>query len=203
EEYYTKKAKKEGYPARSVYKLKEIDETFGVIKEGDLVLDLGSAPGSWLSYISKKAGKVYGIDENETEIGGDNIVFIRKDINDESVLDMIRGLKFDSVVADLSPKTTGIRFLDSGLSLELSERAFFIAKKVLKEGGDFVCKIFESQESSDFIKSIGPSFKMIKRFRPKAVLRKSKEFYIVAKGFKKSKLTLGDCSESSFCVKVK
>jgi 23S rRNA (uridine2552-2'-O)-methyltransferase len=188
EEFYTKKAKEEGYPARSVYKLLQIDEEFGIIRKGDSVLDLGSAPGSWLLYVSKKIGKkgrVFGIDKEEIKIPGrDNIVFIKKSIEDEDIRDVLREEKFDSVIADLSPKTTGIKSVDSGRSLELTKRAFFIAKNVLKKRGNFVCKIFEGGEADIFLKKISARFRLFKRYRPKAVSRGSKEFYIVAKTFK-------------------
>jgi len=192
EEFYTIKARKEGYPARSVYKLLQIDEEFGIIKRGDNVLDLGSAPGSWLLYVSEKVdskGKVLGIDIEEIKIPKkDNIVFIKKSIGDEDIIeDIIKflgGRKFDSVIADLSPKTTGIKSVDSGRSLELTKRAFFIAKNVLKKRGSFVCKIFEGGEADIFLKKISSHFRMFKRYRPKAVFKGSKEFYIVAKIFK-------------------
>jgi len=137
EEFYTKKSKEEGYPARSVYKLKEIDETFNLFKKGHRILDLGSAPGSWLLYLSEKAGFVLGIDEQEITPKRKNIFFIKKSILDEDILEALGQEKFDSVLADLSPKTTGIKSLDSGLSLELCQRAFFIAQKVLRPKGNF------------------------------------------------------------------
>lgn len=188
EEFYTKKAKEEGYPARSVYKLLEIDKEFGIIKREDSVLDLGSAPGSWLLYISEavgKKGRVFGVDIGEIKISKkENIIFINKNIEDEDIIEFFEDVKFDSVIADLSPKTTGIKSVDSGRSLELTKRAFFIAKGLLKKRGNFVCKIFEGGEADIFLKKISVNFRLFKRYRPKAVSRGSKEFYIVAKGFK-------------------
>jgi 23S rRNA (uridine2552-2'-O)-methyltransferase len=186
-EFFTEKAQKEGYPARSVYKLKQIDRDFGIINKGDSVLDLGSAPGSWLMYLSEKVGSnglVIGADIEELDIDlKENIVFLQKSIEDESFFEAVKDRKFNSVVADLSPKTTGVKLIDSGLSLELAERAFYVATKTLKPNGNFVCKLFESHEVDAFIKEIGKYFKMVKRFRPRAVISQSKEFYIVAKGF--------------------
>lgn len=187
EEFFTEKAQKEGYPARSVYKLKQIDRDFGIINKGDTVLDLGSAPGSWLMYLSEKVeekGLVIGVDIEEIDIvPKENILFLQKSIEDEGFLNAVKDRKFNSVVADLSPKTTGIKLIDCGISLELAERAFYIASKTLKPGGNFVCKLFEGGEIDDFIKKLEKHFKIIKRFRPRAVIKQSKEFYIVAMGW--------------------
>jgi len=185
-EFYTILAKKDGYPARSVYKLKEIDEKYKIFKKGDRVLDLGCSPGSWLLYISQKVGKqgkVIGIDLEEIKIPQKaNIVFIKKsvfDLKESSFKD-----KFEAVVSDLSPKTSGVEFLDAAKSLELAERSFEIAKSVLLPYGNFVCKLFENESSNEFFKKVENCFDFAKRFRPKAVIKKSKEFYIIGKGFR-------------------
>ncbi|HUW72106.1 MAG TPA: RlmE family RNA methyltransferase [Candidatus Humimicrobiaceae bacterium] len=179
-------AKKEGYPARSVYKLKEIDKKYKIIKKGSRVLDLGCAPGSWLLYISRKVGsegKVIGVDIQEIKIPQkSNITFIKKNIFDLKESDFED--KFEVVVSDLSPKTSGVKFLDAGKSLELTEKSFEIAKLFLLPGGDFICKIFESESSDEFFKKVKNYFDFSKRFRPNAVIRRSKEFYIIGKEFK-------------------
>ncbi len=207
EEFYTTLAKKEGYPARSVYKLKEIDEKYKIIKKGNRVLDLGSAPGSWLLYISQKVGdkgKVIGIDVEETKIPQKaNIVFIKRSVFDlerpevdeakassppsPAAADLVFKDKFDTVVSDLSPSTSGVKFLDSGKSLELAEKSFEIAKSVLLPGGNFVCKIFENELSCEFLKKVKNCFDFAKRFKPRAVIKKSREFYIIGKGFRNPK----------------
>ena len=188
---YTKQAKAEGYPARSIYKLKEIDETFKLLKKGQRVLDLGCAPGSWLMYIAQRVGeqgKVIGIDTNQIKIVLPKNCFFKQ----ESIFDfgttyddrhMLSQKKFNVVVSDVAPKTTGMKEKDAGESLALCQRAFEIAENVLLENGAFVCKIFESQESNDFLKEIKNSFKAVKRYKPKASLKHSKEFFIVATGF--------------------
>ena len=185
-EFYTTLAKKEGYPARSIYKLKEIDEKYKIIKKGDRVLDLGSSPGSWLLYISQKVGdkgKVTGVDIEEIKIPQKaNIAFIKKGVFDLKESDLRD--KVEVVVSDLSPKTSGIKFLDSGKSLELAEKSFEIAKSVLLPGGNFVCKIFESEENEGFFKKVKKCFDFAKRFRPRAVIKKSREFYIIGRGFR-------------------
>lgn len=197
-EPYTALAKKEGYPARSVYKLKEIDEKYKIIKQGDRVLDLGCAPGSWLLYISQKVGdkgKAIGVDIEEIKIPPRaNIIFLKRNIFD---LKPARNAehsdaggesdfqnKFEAVVSDSSTKTSGVKSLDAGRSLELAEKSFEIAKLFLLPGGNFVCKIFENEFSEEFFKKVKNRFVFAKRFRPKAVIKKSKEFYIIGKGFR-------------------
>jgi len=186
EEFYTILARKEGYPARSVYKLKEIDKKYKIIREGDRVLDLGCAPGSWLLYISQKVGekgRVIGIDIGDIKIAPKpNILFIKKSIFDLNNPDF-KG-KYRVVVSDLSPKTAGVKFLDAGRALALAKMAFEIAKSVLLPGGNFICKIFEGESSGELFKEISKYFEFTKRFRPKAVIKESKEFYIIGKGFK-------------------
>ena len=186
EEFFTSLARKEGYPARSVYKLKEIDEKYKIIKKGDRILDLGSAPGSWLLYISKKVGdkgEVLGVDIEEIKITPKaNISFIKKSVFDLKESDFKN--KFKAVLSDLSPKTSGIKFLDAGRSLEMAEKSFEIAKSALLVGGNFVCKVFRNELSDEFFKKVENCFDFAKRFRPKAVIKKSKEFYIIGKGFR-------------------
>ncbi|MBU2540034.1 RlmE family RNA methyltransferase [Patescibacteria group bacterium] len=187
-EFYTRKAKKEGYPARSVYKLKEINDKLRVIRKNDVVLDLGCAPGSWIIYISDTVGpkgRVLGIDIEDIKIPPrNNISFIKKDILEitEDDLKAWQG-KCDALVADLAPKTTGVIWSDVGKSLELSEKAFEIAKIVLRRGGSFISKIFEGECVDEFVKEVEKHFEVLKRVRPMAVIKHSKEFYIVAKKF--------------------
>lgn len=192
EEFYTQQAHKENYPARSVYKLKEIDEKLKIIKKGDYVLDIGSAPGSWLLYVSRKIGergKVFGIDTHDLRIEKkDNMFFLKEDIKSFDFSNYFKDKKFDSVIADLSPKTIGVKSVDSAISLELAEMAFDISKKTLKKGGNFVCKVFESENTKNLLKEVSLHFKETKKFIPKAVVKRSREFYIIAKKFKKAAL---------------
>ncbi len=190
-EFYTRKAQEEGYPARSVYKLKEIVEKYRVIKKRDKVLDLGCSPGSWLIYISKivgEKGKVAGVDIEDIKTPvRNNITFVKKSVFDLRGQDLNNfSPQYNVVVSDLAPKTTGIKSVDDAKSLELAERAFEIAKSVLVSNGNFVCKIFEGEGVDEFFRKVSNDFKTAKRFRPKAVSRGSKEFYIIGIGFKKN-----------------
>jgi len=189
DEFFTKKAQKEGYPARSVYKLQEIDKKYRIFKKGDRVLDLGCAPGSWLLYISKKVGsrgRVIGVDIEDVKIKKrENMIFIKKDVMDLEDSDLKKSFEqFQVVVSDLAPSVSGIKSRDVGKSLELCEKALDLAKKVLSSKGVFICKIFEGESTNEFFQKVKNNFAFVKRFRPKAVLKRSKEVYIVARGFK-------------------
>ncbi|MDP3883067.1 MAG: RlmE family RNA methyltransferase [Candidatus Staskawiczbacteria bacterium] len=188
-EFYTELAKKENYPARSVYKLQEIDQKYKMFKNGDKVLDLGCAPGSWLLYVAQKVGEkgvVVGVDIDEIKIPEkSNIIFMKKSVFELAETDF--SYKFNAVISDMAPSTTGVVFVDSGKSLELSEQAFKTAKMFLKPGGNFVCKIFDSPEAIEFFQVIKDNFEIAKRLKPKAVTKNSKEFYIIGKNFKAKK----------------
>jgi len=136
-------------------------------------------------YISQKVGekgKAIGVDIEEIKIPQKaNIVFIKRSVFDLKESDFKD--KFEAVVSDLSSKTSGVKFLDAGKSLELAEKAFEIAKSVLLPGGNFVCKIFQSELSDEFFKKVKNCFDFAKKIRPKAVIKKSKEFYIIGRGF--------------------
>ncbi|MDO8524486.1 MAG: RlmE family RNA methyltransferase [bacterium] len=187
-DFFTQKAKEEGYPARSVYKLQEIDEKFKLFQKGFFVLDLGAAPGSWLLYIANKVsmtGKVVAMDILDLNIKPlNNTVFIKKDVLADDFFDgPLLNQSFNVVVSDMAPNTTGLLELDVANCLELTQKALEIAIKVLAKSGNFVCKIFEGPGTDNFVKEVKGHFQMIKRYRPRAVRRGSKEFYLIAKGF--------------------
>ncbi len=239
-DFYTQKAKNEGYPARSVYKLQEIDRKFNVFKESDSALDLGAAPGSWLLYISKKVGlkgRVIGVDIEDLKVNlPANSVFIKKNVFDDDFFDILircchpeassdepkdltrsvalsetKGLVestkeilrldasgrrlapsiFNVVVSDLAPRTSGLHEKDVADCLDLAQRAFEIACQALEVGGDFVCKIFEGTDVDEFVREVEKNFKIVKRYRPQAVRRGSREFYLIAKNYE-GEHTTGD-----------
>jgi 23S rRNA (uridine2552-2'-O)-methyltransferase len=185
DEFYTRMAHEEGYPARSVYKLKEMDEKFRLFRIGDKVLDLGCAPGSWMMYISEKignSGKVVGVDRSELKIPlKDNMQFVEQSVMDLKK-DDFAGMKFDLVVSDLAPQTTGIKISDEVRSVELCDVALDLAVALLLPDGNFVCKIFEGEMIRDFHDKIKARFKRFKIFKPKAVIKGSKEIYLLGFG---------------------
>jgi len=190
-DHYFKRAKQENYPARSVYKLQEMDKSFQLLRPGQKVLDLGASPGSWTLYAAKKVGdkgRVLGVDLNPANTSfPKQVTFLQEDVFDRSsefqaLLD--EWAPFDHVVSDMAPKTSGIKFKDQALSLELVEEAFALAKLVLVPGGCFVVKIFEGPDVHGFTQSLRPWFAKVKTFKPKSSRSESKEIFIVGKGFK-------------------
>lgn len=183
-DYFYYKAKKEKYPARSVYKLEEIDKKYHIIKNGHKVLDLGASPGSWTKYCSAKVGEkglVVGIDKEKPKLDlPGNTVFIQEDIFKLDI-EKVKELspQFDVVLSDLAPSTTGTREVDQARSIELVRQAFNIARQVLKENGNFVCKVFQGPDVKNFIDDIRPRFDWIKTAKPMGSRKESFEVYIV------------------------
>lgn len=140
-DYWSKKAFSEGYPARSVYKLQEIDEKYGMIKKNYTVLDLGASPGSWTTFLLRKmegTGRVVSCDLNPLakDVKGDNLTFIQGDLNEKATRDKIKEIgPYDLVVCDAAPLTTGNRTVDTARSQGLVEMAIWYAETMLKKGG--------------------------------------------------------------------
>ncbi|OGQ17108.1 MAG: 50S rRNA methyltransferase [Deltaproteobacteria bacterium RIFCSPHIGHO2_02_FULL_40_11] len=189
-DHYFHKAKAQNYAARSVFKLEEIDQKYRLLKSGHHVLDLGAAPGSWSQYASKKIGslgKVLAIDLKPVSLNLPNVVFLEGDVNDlglDAILSQYHfNPKFDHVLSDMAPKTTGIRFADQAASLELCELALGIAVQYLKPGGNFVCKFFQSQDFQTFRQEVKKYFSKNYVCVPKSTRKESKEVFFVALDF--------------------
>lgn len=179
-DFYTRKSREEGYYARSVYKLKHINKKYDLIKKGDKVLDLGCSPGGWtqasLEIVGEK-GFVVGIDIiSPRKIKSKNFKFIRSDVQEAEINE-----KFDVVLSDMAPKTTGIQDLDHERSYDLAKTALEISKKHLKEGGNFLCKIFQGKYYQEFLNEVKKNFEFVKTVKPEASKRGSKEMYVVGK----------------------
>ncbi len=183
-----RKAKREGYRARSAYKLLELQRKYYLIRRGDFVLDLGCSPGSWLQVASELAGNgiVLGVDISPVKPIEENVVIWRESV---MLLDFVQKLKcfliergrinFSVVLSDMAPKTKGIPYVDQNISLELAMRAFGIAKEVLAQGGHFTCKVFQSKEAADFLQQLRKSFSLVKMVSVEATKKGSKEMYYV------------------------
>lgn len=187
-DYYFQRAKADGFKARSVYKLMEIDRAVKLFKPGAKVLDLGSAPGSWLQYASSKIGKhgkALGIDLTPIpEKLAANVVTAEMDVfslTKEKSGELLQEdeMSFDVVMSDMAPKTTGIKHVDQIRSLNLAQKAKDLALDLLKPGGSVVIKIFNGGDVPELIASMKPSFKTIKQMRPESIRSQSKEFYVV------------------------
>lgn len=190
-DYYFLKAKQENYPARSVYKLREIDSKFRIFKPGMKVLDLGAAPGSWSMGAAEKvgpAGRVIACDIQSTAtVFGENIVFHQEDVfNRSEAFEAVLGAEapFDVVMSDMAPQTTGTRFTDQARSLELCEEAFAVANQYLIKGGSFIIKIFMGPDMDSLLKSMRQSFSRVKSFKPQSSRAESRETFFVGLGFR-------------------
>lgn len=177
------KAREEGFRARSVYKLQELDERFSLLKNGMQVLDVGAAPGSWLQYASLKIGPrgvAIGVDLKEIEPVAANVQTHVLDIGDLEALEQkLQTKKFNLILSDIAPNTTGIPGLDSKRSVELSRMVVDIAKNWLKPSGNLVMKVFEGSDFPAFLQSIRPLFRTVKALKVTASRDRSKEIYVV------------------------
>lgn len=186
-EYYTVRARKEGYAARSVYKLQEIDKKYRIFQKGHRVLDLGAAPGSWTQYLIQSVGKsglVVAVDKEPLAFEPEPpVVFLQKDVFDLSAEDLKEFPGFNAVMSDLAPSTSGTRSLDAGRSFALTARALELARLVLLAGGSFIVKNLESELTGKIIAEAKQNFSFVKLFRPQAVRSESREIYIIATGF--------------------
>ena len=179
---FTKKAKQEGYAARSVYKLSEIDRRFRVLNGRRRVVDLGCSPGSWAAYVIEKIGKkasFVGVDINPPEISG--FQFLHRSVLEVTADELIEALdgRADAVLSDMAPLTMGDALRDHFAQLELATCARDLALATLAPGGHFVCKVFDGEDAHDFVMSIRPHFETVKRVRPEAVRKNSREFFLV------------------------
>lgn len=189
-DHYARKAKKENFVARSVYKLDEIDKKFRVVKEGDYVLDLGASPGSWSQFVSGRIGpkgKLLGVDLKPVTVKLSNGIFIQADINDLDVKELMEkyGIekKFDAVISDMAPNTSGNKFVDQARSYDLCMMAYENAKKFLCDGGTFICKIFDGEDAMTLRDELKRNFSEVHILRPKSVQSSSKEMFFIAKFF--------------------
>lgn len=189
EDHFSRKAKKENFPARSVYKLQEIQKKFQIIKKGDVILDLGCSPGSWLVYASDMVGPkgiVVGIDLKPVEIAVLPNVKVLTDDVEKNGVDLLRSLElqYNIIVSDMAPATTGRKDIDSYRSFELCRVALEIAETFLLPGGCFVCKIFQGPDFKEFSDTVKNMFKDQKTFKPQSSRKASKEIYVIGIGKK-------------------
>jgi 23S rRNA (uridine2552-2'-O)-methyltransferase len=189
-DFWALKAKKDGYPARSVYKLQEIDKKFGLLKPSSRVLDIGAAPGSWSLWILQRlAGRGYlaAVDLQELAISGagENFLFVRGNLYDEAVrAQLLAQGPYNLVLSDAAPGTTGNRFVDQSASEAIVEAVIEYAEAALAPGGALVAKIFQGGAEGELLKRLRLRFAQAKGFKPEACRTESFETYLVATGFK-------------------
>ncbi|QTD46437.1 RlmE family RNA methyltransferase [Ottowia testudinis] len=195
---YVKLAQREGYRARAAYKLKEIDETLGLIKPGHRVVDLGSAPGAWSQYLRRRLspggaavgalnGTIVALDILPME-PVEGVAFLQGDFREDAVLaqlhDALGGEPVDVVVSDMAPNLSGIESSDAARISHLVELAVDFAQHHLKPGGALVVKVFHGSGYSQLAKLFKQTFKVVKPIKPKASRDKSAETFLVGIGLK-------------------
>lgn len=187
---YVKRAQKDGYRSRAAYKLLELNEKDKLIRPGMLVMDLGSAPGGW----SQIAGRLVG--DTGRVVATDilpmdtleNVDFIQGDFTSDEVFQQImavmNGRQADLIISDIAPNISGIAAADQASSMYLVELVLDMVRQVLKPGGNFVAKIFQGEGSDEYIKEVRTSFEKVAIRKPEASRPRSREVYVMAKGFK-------------------
>jgi 23S rRNA (uridine2552-2'-O)-methyltransferase len=204
---YVKLAQKEGYRARAAYKLKEIDEALHLLKPGQLVVDLGAAPGAWSQYVRRKfapkeagtggaaAGSLNGTILALDILGFEpieGVQFLQGDFREHEVLSrlnaVLAGRAVDVVLSDMAPNLSGIESADSARMAHLVELAIDFAQAHLVPGGALVCKVFHGSGYSQLAKLFKERFKVVKPTKPKASRDRSSETFLVGIGLKKASL---------------
>lgn len=190
DDFYTKKAQKEGYPARSVYKLQEIQQKFSVIKKDFKVLDVGAAPGSWTMYIMKMLGEsgfLSAIDLKPLSITvkNPNFFFVQGDAFDpENIRVLAEKGPYNAVVSDAAPSTTGNKIVDTERSIQLIESIYNTALQVLTPGGNFVFKMFQGGKEKEILDDMRKHFNAVKILKPQASRSNSFETFVIGLGKK-------------------
>jgi 23S rRNA (uridine2552-2'-O)-methyltransferase len=186
-DHFAKRAKKESYPARSVYKLQEIDQKAKIVRRNDTVIDLGAAPGSWTLYTADRVGPnglVLAIDRQPLSVGvPKQVLFVEDDVmtlDIEAIEDLLTGEKrVDVVLSDMAPHTTGHRFVDQSRSFNLFSRALEIAKRLVRPGGRFAAKIFQGEDFETARDNVRALFTTVKIVKPRSVRQESYEIYLI------------------------
>jgi 23S rRNA (uridine2552-2'-O)-methyltransferase len=186
---YVQQARRDGWRSRAVYKLEQIDEKERFLKPDMVCVDVGSAPGSWSQYVTKKLkgrARIIAVDILPMDSLAD-VEFIQGDFLEDAVfeqmIEAIGDVGADLVMSDIAPNITGTRVVDQPRSMYLVELALDLARRVLKPGGSFVCKIFQGEGIDEFVIDARRSFKRVKVMKPKASRAGSREVYLVARNY--------------------
>ena len=189
---FVKRAQKEGYRSRAIYKLIEIDDKDRLLKKGMAVVDLGAAPGGWSELLSKRvgdSGRLFALDILPMDAVPD-VSFIEGDFTDQAVYDelveALEGKWVDLVLSDMAPNLSGTKAIDQPKMMYLAELAMEFAVSVLKPGGAFLTKVFTGEGIDQYKKELRQHFDSITVRKPKASRARSSEIYLMAKGFRKN-----------------
>jgi 23S rRNA (uridine2552-2'-O)-methyltransferase len=190
DDIWVQKAQQDGYRTRASYKLIELDDKDKLIRPGSVVVDLGSAPGGWSQVVAQRVGEkglVIASDILEMDAIAD-VTFIQGDFTTEEVydqlVDVIDGRPVDLVISDMAPNMSGMSSIDQPGAIYLVELALDMARQVLKPNGSFVAKVFQGEGFDAYLADMKQSFAKVMIRKPKASRARSREVYIVAKGFR-------------------
>lgn len=186
EDPFTRKAQRENYEARSVYKLKEINEREKIFNGVRTVLDLGAAPGSWTQFCLERApnAKIIAIDITPLNVKHDRLTFIQKPVEEIDFSSVFCDEKVDLFLSDMAPKTSGIHDADVARSFDLACLALETAKKHLRQKGTLVVKLFMGESFKEFEELLKKYFSVVRMLRPESTRKRSREIYFIAKEFK-------------------
>ncbi len=193
-DYYSKKAKKDKYPARSVYKLEEVQQKYKFLKRGDSVLDLGCYPGSWSLYASEVVGPkgiVVGVDLQQADkserANGAPIHWLCQDIMEPELMIAVRKFRpaFKVLISDLAPRTTGNKWADAQKSLLLVRHTLSLTDELLLNKGHYLCKVFQGEDFPQFVEEVKKKFGMVKVLKPKSSRIESREVFLLGMDYKK------------------
>ena len=186
---YVQKARKEGWRSRAVFKLEEIDRKERLLKPGMVCVDLGSAPGGWSQYVTEKLkgrARIIAVDLLPMDALPD-VEFVQGDFLEDEVFEQLLAAVGDEgadlVMSDMAPNISGTKAVDQPRSMYLVELALDMAKRVLKPGGDFVCKVFQGEGFDEFVRDTRNSFERVRVIKPGASRSGSREVYLVARNF--------------------
>jgi|TARA_B100001971_G_scaffold182888_1_gene180476 23S rRNA (uridine2552-2'-O)-methyltransferase len=183
-DHYFHKAKRDGYVARSAYKLEEIDKKHRLLRKGNLVLDLGCSPGSWLQYAAGKVGEqgqVLGVDLQTVKLSlPKNVKVLQADIFEMTVKDFeMNGGMVDVVLSDMAPKTTGIRDMDAQRSYALNQQVLELSGDLLRPHGTLLVKAFQGAPLEQLRREFSSSFAQVKLCKPKSSRSESVEIFLL------------------------
>jgi 23S rRNA (uridine2552-2'-O)-methyltransferase len=188
-DHFFRRAKREGFAARSVYKLDEIDHQLKIFPRGGRVLDLGASPGSWTQYASQAVGprgKVVALDRHALKIHAPaNVIALQDDalaVDPVALRAHVGGQRFDVVLSDMAPATTGDHFVDQQRSADLCLRALTLARTVLRTGGHLVVKALSGESTRDVVAAMRVDFGSVQIVRPKSTRKGSTEVFLVGLG---------------------
>jgi len=188
-DYYYRRAKAEKYRSRAAFKLRQLNKKFRLIKKGDVVVDLGAAPGGWMQVsreIVGDTGFVLGVDIARIEpFPEENVAIIRGDFTSPEVVEEIKETvdRAGVIISDASPDISGVWSIDHFRSLELATQALELCREILRPGGNFLVKVFQGEGLEEFIREVRKNFGYVKVTKPKASRSRSSEVYIIGKNF--------------------